>query len=158
MIRPLSLVTTAIMLAFAAESLAAQQQGAADSAAVAAVIERFHQALAGGDSAGAMVLLAADVVVLESGGSETRADYQSHHLPADIRFAQAIRSQSGPRTIVVRGDVAWASSTSTTQGDFNGRAINSAGAELMVLSRESDGWKIRAIHWSSRARRPAPSP
>jgi hypothetical protein len=37
---------------------------------------------------------------------------------------------------------------------MNGRAINSSGAELMVLVRTSSGWKISAIHWSSRARRP----
>jgi hypothetical protein len=48
---------------------------------------------------------------------------------------------------------AWATSTSTTQGEVRGRAINSAGAELMVLVRGADGWKISAIHWSSRSRR-----
>lgn len=145
-----------------AAPLAAQQHDhhapATDSAAVVAVIERYHQALASGDSTGALALLAADAVILESGGRETRAEYQSHHLPGDIRFAQAITSVRGAVAVTIRGDVAWASSTSTTQGDYNGRVINSSGAELMVLSRESDGWKIRAIHWSSRARRPNPSP
>ena len=145
-----------------AAPLAAQEHQhhspAVDSAAVVAVIERYHQALSSGDSAGALALLAPDAVILESGGRETRAEYQSHHLPGDIRFAQAIRSVRGAVAVTIRGDVAWAASTSTTQGDYNGRAINSAGAELMVLSREADGWKIRAIHWSSRTRRPAPAP
>ena len=151
--RQTTLLLAALLIA---TPLAAQQRGhdaSSDSAAVVAVIERYHQALASGDSAGALALLAADAVILESGGRETRAEYQSHHLPGDIRFAQAIRSVRGPVAVTLRGDVAWASSTSTTQGDYNGRAIKSSGAELMVLSRESDGWKIRAIHWSSRARR-----
>ncbi|MGH7510876.1 MAG: hypothetical protein ACREMZ_15595 [Gemmatimonadales bacterium] len=39
--------------------------------------------------------------------------------------------------------------------DFRGHAINTVGAEPMVLTREPDEWKIRAIHWSSR-RRPRP--
>jgi hypothetical protein len=30
--------------------------------------------------------------------------------------------------------------------------VNSIGAELMVLTRMMDGWKISAIHWSSRTR------
>lgn len=149
-------------LLFCASPLAAQQHdhhsSATDSAAVVAVIERYHRALAEGDSAGALALLAADAVILESGGRETRAEYQSHHLPGDIRFARAVQSIRGAVAVTIRGDVAWASSTSTTQGDYNGRAINSSGAELMVLSREGEGWKIRAIHWSSRARRPATSP
>jgi hypothetical protein len=31
--------------------------------------------------------------------------------------------------------------------------VNSTGAELMVLRRDGDGWRIVAIHWSSRTRR-----
>ena len=131
---------------------------AADSAAVAAVVERFHEALTNGDSAAAVSLLAPDAVILESGGVETRAEYLSHHLPGDIAFARAIRSTRGPMRVTIHGNVAWATSTSTTIGSYRDRAINSAGAELMVLSRSRDGWRIRAVHWSSRARRPVPTP
>ena len=123
-----------------------------DSADVAATIARFHAALAEGDSVAAMALLAPDVVILEAGGIETRDDYRSHHLPGDMAFARAIKGERGPVSVTVRGDVAWASSTSTTVGDYRGRAINSAGAELMVLTRNGSGWRINAIHWSSRPR------
>lgn len=129
-----------------------------DSGAVAAVVDQFHHALASGDSAGAMSLLAEDAMILESGGVETREEYRSHHLPGDIAFARAISSTRGAMGVTIQGDVAWATSTSTTVGSYRDRAINSAGAELMVLSRSADGWRIRAIHWSSRARRPATSP
>jgi uncharacterized GH25 family protein/ketosteroid isomerase-like protein len=128
---------------------------ASDSAAIVAVVERYHEALARGDSATALSLLAPDAVILESGGLETRAEYRSHHLPGDIAFSRAVRRERGPIRVVVQGDVAWVSSTSTSQGEYGGRAINSTGAELMVLTRESGDWRIRAIHWSSRAIRPA---
>jgi ketosteroid isomerase-like protein len=98
-------------------------------------------------------LLESDAVVLESGGIETREEYRSHHLPADIAFAQAVSSERGSMRIFVRGDVAWASSTSTTTGEYRGRQVNSAGAELVVLARVGQEWKISAIHWSSRTRR-----
>ena len=125
-----------------------------DSAAVARAVAAYDAALAAGDSAAALALLAPDAVVLESGGVETREEYRSHHLQGDIAFARAVRTESRPPRIVVRGDVAWAWSTSTTQGTYRERAINSAGAELMVLGRAADGrWLIHAIHWSSRARR-----
>lgn len=124
----------------------------ADSAAAAAAVNRFHAALAAGDSAAALALLAPDAEVLESGDSETRAEYRAHHLPADIEFARAIRSERGPVRVRVRGDVAWATTTSTTRGTFRGRAIDSAGAELMVLVRTRAGWRIAAIHWSSHRR------
>ncbi len=48
-------------------SLSAQQT---DSAAVVAAIRAYHGALASGDSAAALALLAEDVVILESGGKE----------------------------------------------------------------------------------------
>ena len=38
----------------------------------------------------------------------------------------------------------------TTTGSYRDRPINAAGAELMVLVRTPVGWRITAIHWSSR--------
>lgn len=124
----------------------------ADSAAVAAVLERFHGALATGDSTSALSLLAPDALIVEGGGVETRAEYRGHHLPADIAFARAVDRTHGPIRVRVEGDAAWAVTTSTSEGTYRGREIDSAGAELAVLRRTSDGWKITAIHWSSRAR------
>ncbi|MEO7965002.1 MAG: DUF4198 domain-containing protein [Gemmatimonadaceae bacterium] len=151
---------------FAVAGTRPQAQSANDSADVVGTVSRFHDALARGDSAAALALLAPDVVILESGDVERRGDYRSHHLQADIAFARAI---PGSRTLIgvsVAGDAAWVSATSTTVGQFNGHAINSLGAELVVLTRarrqgESESstsgsapWQIRAIHWSSRRKTP----
>lgn len=135
----------------AATSTPVQAQGS-DSAAVARTVSAFHQALAAGDSTAALALLASDVAILESGGLESLAEYRGHHLPGDIQFAQAVPSAPGPLTVTVAGDVAWAVGTSVTSGTMEGRTINSAGAELMVLTRKNGIWLIRAIHWSSRRR------
>lgn len=134
---------------------AARAQSPADSAA--RTVEAFHAALSAGDSAAALRLLADDVVILESGSRESLAEYRAHHLPGDIRFARAVPSKRAPLQVTVMGDVAWAVGTSETSGTVEGRAINSLGVELMVLTRTGAGWKIRAIHWSSR-RPPAPRP
>jgi ketosteroid isomerase-like protein len=135
------------------ETVTSQPRFPSDSAAVAAVITAFHAALAAGDSAAALALLDHDVVVLESGGIETREQYRSHHLPADIAFARALAAVRGPTRVRIEQDVAWAWSSGTSQGDYRGRAVNSAGAELVVLLRRPAGWRITAIHWSSRPRR-----
>lgn len=145
---PLSAQTTGATPANAA----AHSHG--DSADVVATVERFHAALTAGDSAGAMALLAPDAIILESGGVETREEYRSHHLPGDMAYAKSMKSTRKPIRVTVRGDVAWASSTSTTTGESRGRAVNSAGAELVVLARTAAGWRISAIHWSSRTIRP----
>lgn len=125
----------------------------ADSSDVADAVNRYHHALETGDSAAALALLTDDAVILESGGMETRAEYRSHHLPSDIAFARAVQSVRSPVNVTVRGDVAWASSTSVAEGEFRGRPVNSTGAELMVLVRTGQGWRIAAIHWSARTRR-----
>ena len=122
-----------------------------DREAVLAAVQAFHAALVRGDSVAALKQLAPDVLVLESGGLETLADYRDHHLPGDMAYAKAVPSERGASTVVVAGDVAWVVGTSRTTGTYRDRAINSAGAELMVLSRTPDGWRIRAIHWSSRS-------
>ena len=124
-----------------------------DSGNVAQTVQRFHEALRQGDSTGALALLAPDAVVLESGDTESLAEYRAHHLPADIAFAQAVRETRSPIRVTVRGDAAWAVSTTSVLGTYRSRPIDSAGAELMVLSRTPKGWVISAIHWSSRSKK-----
>ena len=144
----ISLVMSVIM---GAQSPGLSSGAHADSAAVANVVARYHGALSDGDTATALSLLADDAVILESGDIETREEYRAHHLAADIEFARVVPSSRGPVRVVMRGDVAWAVTTSRAQGAHRGRQINSQGAELMVISREHDRWMIRAIHWSSHA-------
>lgn len=122
-----------------------------DSADVAATVQAFHAALQAGDSAAVMAMLAPDVVIQESGGMETRDHYAGHHLPGDIAFAKGLPGVRSAQRVVVTGDVAWSTSSSATKGTYRDRQINSVGAEMMVLSKEAGRWRIRAIHWSSRA-------
>jgi ketosteroid isomerase-like protein len=126
------------------------QGSQADSAAVAQIVHRFHAALEAADSATALRLLKDDAIIQESGAVETKEEYRSHHLPGDIAFARAVRREGGPVRVVVRGDVAWTTSTSTMRGTFRDRLVNSQSVELMVLERTAEGWRIAAIHWSSR--------
>lgn len=152
-------LTLIALLATLSSTALAQHEGhgaTGDSAAVAAAVAKYHEALAAGDSTGALALLDDDAVILETGGVETRAEYRSHHLPGDINFARSARSQRGPIHVRIRGDVAWTTSTSTTQREVNGNPMTSTLAELMVLVRTPGGWKISAIHWSSGNRRPQP--
>lgn len=151
LLRPLLLFAGTLVSA-AITPLAAQEPARSDSADVAAAVHRYHAALSSGDSVAVAGLLAPGAVILESGGVETRAQYLGGHLRGDIAFAQAVPSERGTIAVTLRGDVAWAASTSTTRGEYRGRAVNSVGAELMVLVRTSAGWQITAIHWSSRAR------
>jgi ketosteroid isomerase-like protein len=135
------------LTALAAPALA---QVPSDSMAVAGVVDGYHHALTAGDSAAALALLSPNAIILESGGVESLQEYRSHHLPADIAFARAVKTIRSPVRVTVRGHVAWANATSRTRGEYRGKTTNSDGAELMVLTRSPTGWKINAIHWSSR--------
>lgn len=134
-----------------AANVRTHHQAASDSAAVVQAIESYHAALADADTAAAMALLTTDAIILESGGMETRAEYRSHHLPADIAFARAAPRERASIVVRIHGDMAWAASTSVVRGTFREREIDSRGAELMVLRRTPEGWLIEAIHWSSRS-------
>ena len=123
-----------------------------DSAQVATLVGDFHAALEQGDSTQALALLAADVMILESGSMETLADYRAHHLPADIAFARAVKAKRAPRTVTVSGDVAYSTATSATAGTYKDKPVDALGAELIVARKVNGSWKIAAIHWSSRKR------
>ncbi len=126
--------------------------GPSDSAQVATLVSTFHAALESGDSTTALSLLSPNVVILESGSVESLADYRAHHLPADIAFARAIKAERQPRAVTVSGDVAYSVSTSATKGNYEDRAVDTLGAELIVARRLGGRWQISAIHWSSRRR------
>lgn len=144
----------ALVLACAPALASAQHQHPApatsDSAAVVAAVHAFHAALEQGDTAAVKALLASDVRVLEGGGIETRDEYLSHHLPGDMAYASAVPAKQGDISVFVHGDVAWAVSSSTRQGTYREREVNSTGAELMVLVRDMGAWRVAAVHWSSR--------
>jgi len=140
---------TVMGLCLLAGTQAFAQSTPSETAAVEATVRGFHQALAAGDAAGALRLLAPDAVILENGARETRDEYAAHHLSADIEFARGVPMQRGPIQVTVSGNTAWASSTGRLQGTFRSRPIDMAVAELMVLSRTAAAWEIRAIHWSS---------
>ncbi len=147
---PILIAVVTLLSTLVTGSLAAQTT--AETGAVTAVVDAFHAALSSGQADKALELLAADAIMLEAGGVETRAQYAKDHLPLDIEYEKTVTTKRTPIRVVVSGAAAWATSTSETTGTYNGRPVDSIGAESMVLTRETAGWRIRAIHWSSRAR------
>ena len=141
------LALTTLVLASAAVASDAE----APDPQIAATVDAFHDALKKGDRAAVMALLAPDAQILEGGHAESREEYEKGHLASDIEFAQAIPSQRENVVARQEGSAAWVTSSSRVTGSFKGRDVNSAGAELIVLSKTADGWRIRAIHWSSHA-------
>lgn len=124
-------------------SLVAQRQAAK-------IVDAFHAALARGDMAGAAALLASDALIYERGGVERgKAEYASHHLPADAAFAKAVRRSVTRRSGRAEGELAWVATEARTTGTYKGKAVDSIGTETMVLRRNGGTWRIAHVHWSS---------
>ena len=131
---------------------ACAQAPAANEADVIATVESFYNAMKAGDVAAAMRVIAPDAAFLESGALETRAEYESNHLPGDIEFETAVAGKRGPWRVTLAGDTAWMHALTEYQGTFKAAPVNFVGAQLVVLSRDAGNWQIRTIHWSSRRR------
>jgi ketosteroid isomerase-like protein len=119
---------------------------------VVAPLQAFYAAMKTGDKAAAMAQIAPDAVFVESGKLETRAEYETNHLPADIDFEKQITGKRSPWQVKTQGDTAWVIATTEYDGTVDGAPLNFVSAQLAVLTRTSGEWKIRSIHWSSRRR------
>ena len=135
-----------VTLLLQAASTAAQDT---DRAGATAAFEAFYAGMKKGDAAEVMRTVAPDAIFLESGKQESRAEYESGHLPADMEFERAVAGKRGPLTVNVVGDVAWISAMTDYQGAFQGKPVNFVLAQLMVLTRSNGRWLIRSVHWSS---------
>jgi ketosteroid isomerase-like protein len=149
MLRPRLLFYAASAAWLTAAVNASAQQPDSEALAAQAVVRSFHDALRRGDAQAAQVLLAADAVILEGGHMESREEYLKHHLSADIEFAKAVPSRTTRSEATVSGQTAWVRSATSSQGKFRNSTVNLSGVELVVLTRTSAGWEIRAVHWSS---------
>lgn len=124
-----------------------------DSSAVVSTVQQFHGALSAGDSSRAVAMLSNDVVVLESGAIQTRAEYLSHHLGADMKASKGSKATRTVVQVQIMGEAAFVVSKTVTPPSGADNATGSEMAELMVLAKTASGWSIRAVHWSSRRRR-----
>ncbi|MBA3670002.1 MAG: nuclear transport factor 2 family protein [Sphingomonas sp.] len=145
----------AILAAHALQAPAAIAPNTVDPAAAkaAAVVDRFHAALEAGDGKAAMLLLADEALVFESGHvEEGKAEYQALHLDGDIAYLRGVKDRTLSRTGRAAGKLAWIATQGQTSGTYNGKPVDRASTETMVLRRIAGQWRIVHIHWSSSAR------
>ena len=154
--RLLGLAVTPLLLAaihtdaHAMSSMASQslQSDVADTATD--VVNAFHAALKRGDATAALILMAEDVVIFESGGVErNRAEYETHHLKSDAAFSAATTRTPISQTIASDGNLSSVMSVEFVKGTFRDRPVNSRSVETMVLRKTEGRWRIIHIHWSS---------
>ena len=115
------------------------------------VVDAFHAALKAAKLADAEKLLDPSVLILESGGAErNREQYMQGHAGADAQFLSQAQQRLTYRRAQAEGNLAWVGSESTLQRTKDGKRLNLAETETMLLKKSTQGWKIVHIHWSSR--------
>jgi len=136
-----------LLLASALLALTASACAASPKATLAA----FHDALASGDKAHAVSLLAPGIAIYESGYVErSREEYASHHLGGDIDFAKNSTRKVLAQTERIDGNMAVVWEESETTGTVRGKPVHLFGTGTAVLEKKGDTWAIVHIHWSSR--------
>lgn len=110
----------------------------------------FANAIATGAIDTLRSVVAADVMIFESGGIESSlAEYERHHMPADMAFMKAMRREVLSRQVIDSGDSATVATRSRIHGVYKGREIDQTSTETLVMKRVNGEWKIVHIHWSS---------
>jgi len=135
-------VLASAMLAASASTLAASPKE---------TMAAFHDALAAGDKAKALSLLAPEVAIYEAGYVErSRDEYASHHLNGDMEFAKASTRKMLKQTERIDGNMAVVWEETETAGVVRGLPARILGTGTVVLEKHGEGWAIVHVHWSSR--------
>jgi uncharacterized protein (TIGR02246 family) len=146
-------------LLLAGATMAAPAAAASDdTAAIKAVLATYKTALARRDLTGVDALFAERNEVIESGKVEgSYADYVTHHIGPELGHIQRFTFDDYAVTVEQAGDIAWATETYRYTIVLPDRAdpMVRQGVATTVLERREGAWKIRAMHSSSRAPKPA---
>lgn len=129
-----------------------------DTAAIKAVLAAYKTALERRDLTGVEALFAQRNEVIESGKVEgSYADYVTHHIGPELEHVERFTFENYAVTVEQVGDIAWATETYRYTIVLPDRAdpIMRQGVATSVLQRQDGVWRIRALHSSSRAPKPA---
>jgi len=139
------LLSTILALSSTSAALAGEHEQPASMVAT-----QLGDAIAAGDVDTLRLLLAPDVLIFESGGVESSlAEYEAHHMPADMAFMDAMEQEVKFRHVFDSGDSATVVTRSRVHGMYKEREIDLSSTETLVMKKMGGQWKIVHIHWSS---------
>jgi hypothetical protein len=115
-----------------------------------AALQAILDALEVGNSDLAIARLAPGLKVVEDGVEESRAEYVSGHLAADIAYQKSVKTVLLERSVVNESPVqARIVSKLRMVSNRSDKIIDSLVDETAVLTKLPDGWKIVLLRWDS---------
>jgi len=116
-----------------------------------ATVNAFHQALHQADQNAALAQLSETVLIYESGHVErSRAEYASHHLPADMAYSKEMTRMVLTTEQQLSGKLAVITQETETTGRYKDKDVHTMDVETTVLVQDNGNWRIQHVHWSSR--------
>jgi uncharacterized membrane protein/ketosteroid isomerase-like protein len=126
-------------------------QTAATMSDPASTAEAFHMALVEGDEETVARVLAADVVILESGHAQhSRQEYMSGHMKSDMAFLPNMQREVIEQKASQSENLAWVITHSRMFGEYKGQSIDQTSREMLVMQNTGDKWEITLIHWADK--------
>lgn len=133
-----------------AESVPADEIEVEDHPAAVAAAQ-LGEAIKAGDVDTLRTLIGPNVLIFESGGVESSlAEYEAHHMSADIAFMKAMNSELISRRVIEAGDSAIVMTQSRLTGEYKDKEMDLSSTETLVMEKMEGHWKIVHIHWSSK--------
>ncbi len=128
----------------------AAAQPAVGAATPIEAVQRFHEALKSSDPETAILQLAPDLVVFETGFAEAHPRaYADNNLALDLAFAVVTDRRIVEQVERVEDKIAWVLTRSELTSKPGTDPIALRQTETMILRQYADGWKIAHIHWSA---------
>ena len=111
---------------------------------------QLSDAIAAGDIDTLKTIISPEVLIFESGGVESSlAEYEGHHMPADMAFMKAMTREVISQQVFDSGDSATVATRSHVHGIYKDQEIDVKSTETLVLQKVNGHWKVVHIHWSS---------
>ncbi len=143
-------LSTFLLLAILAVGFASAAPAQEHEHPASTVAAQLGDAIAAGDVDTLRLLLAPDVLIFESGGVESSlAEYEAHHMPADIAFMKAMEREVMSRHVFDSDEWATVVTRSRIHGMYKEQNIDLSSTETLVMKKMGGQWKIVHIHWSS---------
>jgi ketosteroid isomerase-like protein len=112
---------------------------------------QLAEAIKAGDVDMLSQLIGPDVLIFESGGVESSlAEYETHHMLADIAFMKAMNSEVISRRVIEAGESVIVMTQSRLTGVYKDKEMDLSSTETLVMEKTDGHWKIVHIHWSSK--------
>lgn len=116
----------------------------------AQVAAKLHQAISAGDVETLRTLIAPEVLIFESGGVEASlAEYEGHHMPADMAFMKGMKPELLLQQIFEAGGFVVVVTQFRIQGVVKEQNIDLSSTETLLMKNIDGQWQIVHIHWSS---------